>query len=218
MNKFRAILLAFSLLLGLPVRSQTEPPQDRFQITLLEEAKYSLKNLYSKPLTACVFQTSSSSEAKPQGQMQWDSLVQNVSPIAPGESMTQYRGHLVGGPIPDEVVVLAAVWEDGETFGDPVWIKRILSLRQSQASYYGQAIALIKKGEEQNWTLEQYKLALADKPESLPFHSLKSTLDANQGLSQRPASLRHVVQVMLDTFTQRYEQFQKSKPSVAANP
>jgi hypothetical protein len=215
MNRTRVTLVAVIFLLGLaPVRPQTETPQERFQITLLDGAKFSLKNLNNKSLTACVLQLSSSSETKPQGKTQWDSLVQNVPPIAPGESMAQFLGHAVGGPIPDKVEVLAGVWEDGETFGEPAWVKRILGARQLQANAYGLAITLLRQGAEQNWTLEQYKQALSDKPNSLPFVSLKSTLGANEGFSQRPSSLRHVMQIMLDSFTRRYEEFQRSKPTI----
>jgi hypothetical protein len=216
MDATRIMLVTALLLLGLaaPIRSQTQTPQERFQITLLDGARFSLTNLSEKSLTACVIQLSLSSEKKPQGTNQWDSLVQNVPPIPPGESMSQFLGHVVGGPIPDKVEVLAAIWEDGETFGDPTWIKRVLSARQSQENAYRQAITLLRQGAEQNWTFEQYRQALSDKPNSLPFYSLKSTLDANERLSQRPAMLRNVMQTMLDNFTRRYEEFQRAKSAV----
>jgi hypothetical protein len=107
-----------------------------------------------------------------------------------------------------------AIWEDGETLGDPVWIERLLSPRQSQATAYSLAIALLRQGVEQSWTFEQYRQALSDKPNSLPFVSLKSTLDANERLSQHPVMLRHVMQTVLDYFTRRYEGFQRSEPTV----
>jgi hypothetical protein len=220
MDKMRVMLVTMLCLFGLgPVRSQSEIPQERLQLTLLEGAKFSLKNLSDKSLTACVYQLSLSSETKPHLTVQWDSLVQNIRPIAPGESMVQSLGHVLGGPIPDKVEVLAGVWEDGETLGDPLWIKRVLSARQAQASAYGLAISLLQRGVEQDWTVEQYREELRDKPNSQPFDSLRSTLDANERISaQRPATLRHTMQRMLDLFKGRYEGFQRAKPSVETVP
>ena len=67
-----------------------------------------------------------------------------------------YLPHKVGGPLPDRVEVIAGIWEDGETFGEAVWVKTLLDHRASLTSAYEQAIFMLQKGLNENWTRGQY--------------------------------------------------------------
>ena len=126
--------------------------------------------------------------------------------------------HVVGGPYPDKVEVIAGVWADGETFGQPEWVKIILKGREMQASAYEQAANFLQRGLDQNWTREQFLQALSDMPNSIAISSIRSTLEANQN-AEKARILRHILLGMLDTFTGKYERFRKAKPTggIAAN-
>jgi len=144
--------------------------------------------------------------------MVWDALLQNKSPIEPGTSSSQDLIHAVGGPLPDKVEVVAGVWADGETFGEPGWVKIMLENRAMRESEYDQAVALLKRGLEQNWNRDQYLQALNGKPNSLPTHEIRSNLMANSRSSEKPRQLRDVAQIMLESFTQKCDQLRKAKP------
>jgi hypothetical protein len=83
-------------------------------------------------------------------------LLQDELPIEPGGRITQHLSHAVGGPLPDKIEVVAGVWADGETFGQPDWVKVILKNREIQASAYEQATSMLQRGLDQNWTRDQY--------------------------------------------------------------
>ena len=143
--------------------------------------------------------------------MVWDALLQNESPIEPGTSSSQHLAYSEGGPFPDKVEVVAGVWADGETFGEPGWVKTILKNRAMRESEYDEAVALLKQGLEENWNRDQYLQALNGKPVSLPTHEIRSSLMANSRNSEKPQQLRKVVQLMLESFTQKSDQLRKAK-------
>jgi hypothetical protein len=126
--------------------------------------------------------------------------------------------HVVGDPYPDKVEVIAGVWADGETFGQPEWVKIILTDRERQAFAYEQAANFLQRGLDLNWTREQFLQALNDMPNSIAIFSVRSTLEANQN-AEKTRILRHILLGMLDTFTGKYERIRKAKPTagVAAN-
>jgi hypothetical protein len=175
--------------------------------------KYTVTNLTGKTVTACVFRLSSSLESNGQSRTVWDALVQNVPPIEPNASISQFLTHRVGGPLPDTVEVVAGVWVDGETFGDPEWVNAILKGRESLAAAYDQAIALLREGMDQKWTREQYLQALNGKPNSAPFYGIRATLAANTNLDERPQLSNQLMQRMLDSFAERSDQLKKAKPT-----
>jgi hypothetical protein len=199
-------------------RSQADA-EPKFRVEILAAGDrgpgFTLTNLTSKAVTAFVVEISSSLQSKPESRMVWDALQQNVSPIEPGTSSSQHLSHAEGGPLPDKVEVVAGVWADGETFGEPRWVKIILENRAMRESEYDQAVALLKRGLEQNWIRDQYLQALNGKPNSLPTHEIRSTLMANSRISEKPEQLRNVVQTMLESFTQKSDQLRKAKPAAS---
>lgn len=202
--------------LSLAYAGQRGSEQSHFQVTIETAAEkgphYTVVNLTDKPVTACVIELSSSQETR-KSKTVWDALLQGEPPIEPGKSISQYLSHAVGGPLPDKVEVVAAVWADGETFGQSDWVSLILKNREMRASAYGQAIAILKKGLDENWTRDQFLQALADKPNSGPLYGLRSTLMANRQFAEKPQLLRTAMQRMLESLTQKAEEIRKARPT-----
>jgi hypothetical protein len=203
---------------AVPRQSQTvEQPRFQVEIQPMGEGapRYKVTNLTGKTVTACVLRLSSSSERKEQLNTDWDALLQDEPPMESGASISQYLSHVVGRPLPDKIEVVAGVWADGETFGQPDWVKVILKNREMQASAYEQAAIMLQQGLDQNWTRDQYLQALGDKPNSGPIYAIRSTLVANQQFAEKPKLLRHAMQMMLESFTQKYEKIRKVKPTAS---
>jgi hypothetical protein len=208
-------------LCSLPIHAQSAATASHeFEIKIQTEGegapRYTVTNLTGKTVTACVVSLSSSSERNDHTRIVWDALLQNAAPIEPNASISQFLAHRVGGPLPDRVEVIAAVWVDGETSGDPKWVNRILENRELVVASYDQAIALLREGLDQKWTREQYLQALDGKPDSAPFHGIRSTLTANVNLDERPQRSNQLIQRMLDSFAERSDQLKKAKPTPTA--
>ena len=149
--------------------------------------------------------------------MVWDSLLVDEPPVEPNAHMSGNVPHIVGNPYPDKVEIIAGVWADGETFGQPEWVKIILTGREMQASAYEQAANFLQRGLDQNWTREQFLQALGEMLNSVGMYSIRSTLEANQS-AERARVLRHILLGMLDTFTGKYERIRKAKPAAGVTP
>ena len=198
-------VLSVGALFSLLVHAQSAAiASSEFEIKIQTEQegapKYTVTNLTGKTVTACVVRLSSSFESNGQSRTVWDALVQNVPPIEPNTSISQFLAHRVGGPLPDKVEVVAGVWVDGETFGDPEWVNVILKGRESLVAAYDQAIALLREGMDQKWTRERYLQALNGKPNSAPFYGIRATLTANKNLNEQPQLSNQLMQKMLDSF------------------
>jgi hypothetical protein len=194
--------------------------QPRFQIEIQATGegapRYKVKNRTDRTVTACVLELSSLSQARGNSQTVWDALLQDELPIEPGASISQDLSHVVGGPLPDKVEVIAGVWADGETFGQPFWVNNILKTRATRAFEYEQAAAMLQQGLTQNWTRDQYLQALSDKPNSGPIHAVRSTLAANQQFAEKPRLLRQSMQMMLESFVQKSDRIWKAKPTASS--
>jgi hypothetical protein len=200
-------------------------PQFHFEIQSsgIDSPKFSVTNLSTKTLVACTISVSVSTESRPQTKMNWNQLVRagqgsrndGQGPLEPGKTLTLNLPRVVGGPLPDKIEVIAGIWADGETFGQPTWIKVLMEMNASMVSAYEQAIALLKEGIENNWTREQYLAALESKPESLPFYSMRQTFQANQALDQHPQLAKNVAQSLSHHFEQ---DLQLLRPQKAVEP
>lgn len=216
--------LNLSLLASAPthIQAQTEQPAPfRIEIKTGTDGrpKFTVTNLSNKTLTACTFQFTASSESRPQGGMDWDAIVQGGGPprpdrpvpLEPQASMTMYLPHTVGGPLPDKVDALAGIWADGETFGDPKWVKTLLDGRTSTISAYEKAISLLQKGLAERWTRSQYLTALDTQPNAGPSHAIRSTLEANAKRGEDPRGVELVMQELLTYFTQTLAPLRQAK-------
>lgn len=211
------VLSVGASLFSLPVHAQSAAiTLPNFEIKIQTEGerapKYTVTNLTGKTVTACVVTLSSSLESNDQSRTVWDALVQNVPPIEPNVSMSQFLAHRVGGPLPDRVEVVAGVWVDGETFGDPERVNAILKGRESLVAAYDQAIALLREGMDQKWTREQYLQALNGKPNSV-FYGIRATLTANENLDEQPQLSNELMQKLLDSFAEKSDKLKKAKPT-----
>ena len=213
-------LLSTGLLALSPVSVQGQtPPQPKFQVEIQLAAengpRYTVKNVSGKTVTACVVELSSSADSDRKSKTLWDALLQGQPPIEPGASISQYLGHAVGGPLPDKVEVVAGVWDDGETFGQPDWVKMIQKNRETLASAYEQSIALLQQGLDQNWTSDQYLTALNNKTNSAPVNSIRRTLQANAKPGHDPQSVTIAVRDLLAYFTHNLAVIRQAKQSQA---
>ena len=77
---------------------------------------FRVTNLSGKTVTACFIEISSSSDNRDRSKIDWDAIVQGMKSLEPGGSISIPLPHVVGGPLPDKVEIVAGIWADGETF------------------------------------------------------------------------------------------------------
>jgi hypothetical protein len=182
------------------------------QVTGEHGPSYTVTNLTRKTVTACVIELSSSSESKQQSKMDWDSVMLDKPPIAPGASISQYLSHVVGGPLPDKAEVIAGIWDDGKTFGQIEWVDGILKNRTWMAAKYEEAASLLQQGLDQNWSRDQFLEAIGNKPKSGPLYGVQSTLQANRAFDERPKIMWNSMKRMMETFKLKAERLRQAKP------
>jgi hypothetical protein len=209
-------LTSACLFAALAVRAQPQSaPQPKFQVEIQSTGEkgptYTITNLTGKTVTALVTEISSSTNSQGKAWDSWDALVQGQPPIKPGASLTSYLGHLVGAPLPDKVELVAGIWEDGETFGKPVWVKAVLANRETLVSAYEQSITLLQQGLDQNWTGDQYLTALQSKANSTPVNSIRSTLQANAKPGHDPQAVPIAMRDLLAYFKRNLEVIRQAK-------
>jgi hypothetical protein len=101
--------------------------------------------------------------------MVWDALVQGNHPIEPGRTILRPFFPNGGSSLPDKVEVIAGIWADGESFGQPEWLSNILKTRAMRASEYDDATAILQKGLDQNWTPNHYQQAFSNERIGMGF-------------------------------------------------
>jgi len=216
------IALAFVTAAGHAHPQVNEAPRFDVQISQTgeERAIYTATNLGSKTVTAWVARMSFSQTNKEQGTSIWDSVLTDDAAIEPNGHKSENLSHVVGGPFPDKVEIIAGIWADGETFGESKWVKSILDAREKQAAAYERAANLMQRGLDENWTREQYLQALNEMPNTGAIYSLRSTLMATPQQPEGEKRLRHLMISMLDMFTGKYERIRRAKPdaTAATNP
>jgi hypothetical protein len=118
-------------------------------------------NLHQFALTAYVVQTEPKSANDRPQTLFHDALTRMgglLAPIPKGLSHKMGFPYVVGGLTPDAKLV-AAVWEDGSTFGADELLTRISDSRKAMADSYDRAIAALQTGLDKNWTVEEYLTA-----------------------------------------------------------
>jgi hypothetical protein len=205
------------LLISPTTHAQSQPSEEpNFQIEIQAAAdagpKFMVTNLTGRAVTARVIRISSSAVKKEQARQVWDALLQNELPIRPNAGKSAFLSRIVGTLLPDKVEAIAGVWADGETFGQPDWVKVILTNREAEASANEQAAALLQEGLDQNWSREQYLKAAGETRNSGPIAVLRCALLANPN-ADKP---RHLIQNLWDTFTGESVQIRTAKPPLTA--
>jgi hypothetical protein len=199
-------------------RQTVEMPRLQIEIQAASErgSRFTITNHSGKTLTACFIETSSSLEQRQRSGIGWDALVQGIKPLAPGESTSMPLGHVVGGPIPDKIEISAGVWADGETFGRTELVNQLLKTRNLREAEYGDAISFLRGGMEQSWSRDQFLTALSAQRATGPFYAIRSTLQGNKNVDQKPQLVQRVLQTLLESFTQKRELLRQAKPHTSA--
>jgi hypothetical protein len=151
------LISLMSVLISLTLSAQTEP----ILVTTAQDSSgfstVTIKNLGSSALTAYAVTTSYNTRssdgtiAAVHGEGITDAAVgPPTSPIQPGQHGT-FRP---GGPYP-QFKVEAAVWADGTTFGDPVWVHRILYGRQVAARHLDAVLRLLRNALQLNTSVAE---------------------------------------------------------------
>jgi hypothetical protein len=122
-----------------------------------------ITSLYQYLLTAYVVQSEPKSAGDPPQTLIGDALSRLALPASIPRGLSYATGlpHVEGGLAPDAKLV-AAVWEDGSTFGPDELLLRIYNRRKALADSYDLAIATLQTGLEKNWSVQEY-LATAEK-------------------------------------------------------
>jgi hypothetical protein len=192
---FLATAGASLLICAAPVVAQTEHeptnfdrrfarhfPEPPVSFELVESADHRpriiITNLYQYPLTAYMLQTEPRSAADSPPTMIHDALTRMdlLAPIPRGLS------HQIGVPQVGELVssakLVAAVWEDGSTFGPDELLARISRSRKALADSYDLAIATLQTGLEKNWTAEEYLIAAQQLKPPMPAQQMATVDEA----------------------------------------
>jgi hypothetical protein len=175
------------------------------------EPKFTVMNLSGKTVSACVLEISIASEGKGQSRIVWDAALQGERPLEQGASISENLFHVVGAPLPDKDEVIAGIWSDGEPFGQSDWVKIILANRAARVPSYEQEISFLQRGLDQNWTREQFLAGLSSMPNPGIFSGIRSTLEANQSLNNKPELLQRVIHTPLESLNQKLELIRQAK-------
>jgi hypothetical protein len=235
MNALAAVTLCLALIVAPFLRAQSGPDADadssfRIEIHTDIDGKpsFTLTNLSNDTLTACVIRFSLSSKPTWHSQLDWDSIVQDSplkraedQPLEAGASVTMYLPHAIGESLPDKVEVVAAIWADGQTFGDTKWVKVLLHYRASLARDYEDSISMLQRGLDENWTRDQYLDAVNNRaansePSEVyggPTLAIRNTLRGNRTLDGKPQLLRRTIQNLQASFEQKLDLLRKAKPA-----
>ena len=221
----KMLATAFCVLAGgmffssLAQRPSTTPERPRFKIEIRATAEkgqkgpgYAVTNLTAKAVTACVFELTYPSPHARKSKTVWDTLFEGVPPIEPGQTIFRPVLLVGGSALPGKVEVIAGVWADGQSFGQPEWANSILKNRAMRASQYDDAAAILRQGLNQNWTRNQYQQAFSDKPDTGPVYTVRTALSATQQTGQTPQEFTHTMQFLLQTFRQQSDKLRKPKP------
>jgi hypothetical protein len=138
----------------------------------------------------------------------------------------------VGGPTPN-AKLLAAVWEDGSTFGPDELLARISDSRKALADSYDLAIAALRTGLDKNWTADEYLAAARQLKPPMPPQQM-ATVEEAQAVSERltpqvlpsytitdnmqhavqhdrsPARIAKLAQILLKNFEQSRDSLRKA--------
>jgi hypothetical protein len=143
-----------------------------------------ITNLYQYLLTAYLVQSEPKSAGDPPQTLIGDALSRLALPASIPRGLSYATGlpHVEGGLAPDAKVV-AAIWEDGSTFGPDELLLRISNRRKALADSYDLAIATLQTGLEKNWSVQEY-IAMAGKLKAPTPQPPPATVEDAKALSE----------------------------------
>jgi hypothetical protein len=183
--------------------------------------QFTVTNLNSKTLGACVFRLGFSRPAGARGEMVWDSLLGESQwpngephlPIRPNESETLNLSHVNGLPLPDKIDVLAGIWSDGETFGDKTVLNEIYGSRDSELAAYELGISVLREALDKDWTADQLLAALNDKPSNFVVSAIRAAFGSAIAPKESPGSVKLKMHLFIADFTQKADLLRSAKRS-----
>ncbi|MGA8223263.1 MAG: hypothetical protein WB780_16550 [Candidatus Acidiferrales bacterium] len=202
-----------------PAQFSTQPEiQVEIQISNERDTRIVLTNQVEEPLTAVYLQISYLSESRTPSKMGWDAFIQNNPPIAKNANVSLPLGHTPGVPFLGKVEVIAAVWASGTMFGPPDKLKYIFTNRAYQVRALDRLIPLLQTGLQEQWTREQYLVALDKMPDEFTRQALglRSTLKVNPNFDAKLEIRRMLIQQFIDRFCAQREALRQSKPDFTA--
>jgi hypothetical protein len=195
----------------------TNPVRAQFRVEIHPTGEkgpsLTVTNRTGKTVTACVFEVSYPPPGRRNAKIAWDELLQGGSAIEPGATVMRPSFLFAGGPIPDKVEIIAGVWADRGSFGEPELANNILKSRAMRASDYEQTAALLQQGLDQHWTREQYQQAFRDKPDSGPVYTVRTALTATQQTAPTQQEFNRVMQILVQSFKEYAERLRKGQPA-----
>jgi hypothetical protein len=224
------------------------PEKPPVQFEFAEDAEHRpliiITNLHQFLLTAYVVQTEPRSADDHRQTLIYDALPRTgglVAPIPRGLSHKIGIPHIVGDePAPDAKLV-AAVWEDGSTFGPDELLSRIANSRKALADSFDLAIVALQTGLEKNWSVQEY-LAAAQKlkppmppqmataeeamaasekftAQVVPSRTITVNMQHAVELNRSPAQVAKLAQNLLKQFEESRESLRQalSRPSPSAD-
>jgi hypothetical protein len=162
-----------------------EKPPVRLEFVAVDPEHRSplITNLYQYSLTAYAVHTGPTADSDITNTFIHDALTRTalLAPIPRGLSqfieLPQARGL-----VPDAKLV-AAVWEDGSTFGSDELLARISNSRKALVDSYDLAIAALQAGLEKNWTAAEYLLAAQQLKPPMPAQT--ATVEEAKAASEK---------------------------------
>jgi len=210
---FCALTIAMLSASALSQQGATEGPEFRVEIHPGERGpSYTITNLSGKSASALVLEVSSSAQPARKVNKVWDSILESHRPLEPGAGLSRPVYELAFSPVPDRIRVIAAVWTDGETFGERAVVNSILNKRVLRAGEYEDAAGILQQGVDQNWTRDQYEQAFRDKPDNGAVYTVRTALSATQQTARTPEEFTQVMRTMLTTFRKLSNQLRQVKP------
>ena len=230
----KTVAVVALLLIATPfLHAQSSNPDSNFRIQIQTgqdgSPTFTITNLFNDTLTAFVIRFSLSSNPTWHSQLNWDTAVQDLPanragaehPIQAGASKTMYLVKAVGELRPDKIDIVAAIWGDGETFGDEKWLRVLLKYRASLAAGYEEAIDVLQKGQDANWTRDEYLDAVSHETANRksadvdggPMSAIRDTMRGSSIFDATPLLLRHAVQRLQADFEQRLDLLRRTKPA-----
>jgi hypothetical protein len=192
-----------------PARHFDEKPPVHFELisSTDQPGRALVTNTYQANLTAFVIQVGSDIDnPKPStpSMLLFDALARQgmISTISRGLSLTTGVPHFVGKEAPPAKLV-AALWEDGSTFGRPDTIDKLLDNRRATLAAYDLVIPILQTALDANWTTGEYIDALEREKVPLPHLTEPPSI----GIPFQPNTQITAVEMML-----RHDQSATSPP------
>lgn len=173
---------------------------------------FAITNPTGKSVTACVFEVSYPPPRPRNSRIAWDELIQSGPVIEPGTTILRPFFLFPGGPVPDKVEIIAGIWDDGRTFGEPELTNNIVKKRVAIAADYEQGAETLQKGLDQKWTRERYQQEFSGKPDSGVVYTVRTALSATAQTAPKPEEFNRVMQTLVQSFRQNADHFRRGKP------